>query len=53
MYTIRRARWYVAGKEQKIDNLEVNIVTFIIKPGSKFTSSGYHECEIKVIGQVI
>ena len=30
VYTIRRAGWYVAGKEWKIDNVEVKIITFVI-----------------------
>ena len=29
VYTIRRAKWYVAGKEWKIDNVEVKIITFV------------------------
>ena len=33
--TIRRVRWYVAGKEWKIDNVEVKFITFIIQPGWK------------------
>ena len=53
VYTIRRARWYVAGKEWKIYNVEVKIITFVIKLGSKFTPTFYHECEIKVVCQMI
>ena len=32
VYSIRRARWYVAGKEWKIDDVEVKIIAFVIKP---------------------
>ena len=53
IYTIRRARWYVAGKKWKIDNAEVKIITFLIKPGQKVTATVYHECEIKVVCLVI
>ena len=50
VYTIRWARWYPAGKEWKINNVEVKIITFVIKPGRKFTWTVYDECEIKVPG---
>ena len=30
VHTIRRARWYVAAKVWKIDNVEVKIITFVI-----------------------
>ena len=30
VYTIRRARWYVAGKVWKIDDVEVKIITFVV-----------------------
>ena len=53
VYTIRRARWYAAGKEWKIDNVEIKIITFVIQPGIKFTSTVYDECEIKVVCQGI
>ena len=49
MHTIRRARWYVAGKELKIDNVEVKIITFVIYPGSELASTVFDECEIKVV----
>ena len=43
----------VAGKEWKIDYMEVNIITSAIWPGRKLTSTVYDECEIKVVCQVI
>ena len=49
MYTIGTARCFVAGKEWKIDNVEVKIIKFIIKHGRKSTSILYHKCQIKVI----
>ena len=52
VHTIRRARWYVAGKEWKIDNVEARIIASVIKP-TKFTSTFHHECEIKVVCQAI
>ena len=33
VYTTRRTQWYVAGKEWKIDSVEVKIIAFVIKPG--------------------
>ena len=30
VYIIKKARWYVAGKEWKIDNVEVKIIMFVI-----------------------
>ena len=30
VYIICRVRWYVAGKEWKIDNVEVKLITFVI-----------------------
>ena len=53
VYTIRTAQWYVAGKQWKIDNVEVKIIAFVTKSVRKFTSTVYDECEIKVICQVI
>ena len=53
VYTKRRARWYVPGKEWKTDNVKVKIIAFVIKPGCRFTTTVYHECEIKVVCQVI
>ena len=53
IHTIRRAKWYVAGKEWKIDNVEVKIITSVIYPGWKLASTVYDECEIKVVCQVI
>ena len=50
---IRRARWYVAREEWKIDNVQVKIITFGIKPGCKFTFTAYGECEIKVVCRLI
>ena len=40
-------------KGKKIDNVEVKIIAFVTKPGWKFTSTVYHECEIKAVCQVI
>ena len=33
VHIIRRAISYAAGKERKIDDVEVKIITFVIKPG--------------------
>ena len=33
VYTVRKARWYVAVKEWKVDNVEVKIIAFVIKSG--------------------
>ena len=33
--TIRRARWDIAQKEWKIDNVEIKIITFVIELGVK------------------
>ena len=52
-YTIRRAGWYVTGKEWKIDNVLVNITTFVIKPGCELTSNVHNKCEIRVVCQVL
>ena len=41
VHTIGRARWYVAEKEWKIDNVEVKFITFIIQPGWKLASTVY------------
>ena len=30
VYTVRRARWYVTGREWKIDNVEVKIIAFVM-----------------------
>ena len=48
IYTIRRTRWYFAGKERKIDNVEVKIITFVINHGLKFITTVYYKCKIKV-----
>ena len=45
--TVRRAGWYVAGKEWKIDYMEAKNITFVIQNGCKLTSTVYDECEIK------
>ena len=53
VHTIRRAQWYFARKEWKINDVEVKIIMLVIKPGWKFTSTVYQEFEIKVVCQVI
>ena len=53
MYTIRRAIWFVAGREWKIDSVKVKIITFVIKPSGKFTTTVHHKYEIKVACQVL
>ena len=41
VHTIRRTRWYVAGKEWKIDNVIVKFITFIIQRGWKLSFTVY------------
>ena len=43
VHTIRMARWYVVEKECKFDNVEVKIITFVIKPDWKFTTTVYYQ----------
>ena len=49
VYTIARARWYVAGKEWNIDKVKIKIITFFIKPNWKFIATVYHKSAIRVI----
>ena len=40
-------------ERMEINNVEVKIFTFVIKPGRKFTSIVCDECEIKLVFQGI
>ena len=53
MYTIRKARWYVAGKEWKIDSVEVKSFTFVHIAWLKAYLHCLDECEIKIVCQMI
>ena len=47
--TIGRARWDIARKEWKIDNVEIKIITFVIELGIKSIVTPYIEGQVQVI----
>ena len=47
--TIGRARWDIAGKEWKIDNVEIKIITFVMVVGVKSIVAPYNEVICKAI----
>ena len=44
-----KARWDIAQKEWKIDNVEIKIITFVIELGVKSTVALYNEGQVQVI----
>ena len=49
MNTIGRARWDIARKEWKIDNVEIKIITFVTELGVKSIVAPYIEGQVQVI----